>query len=89
MFVRSKDPNGENVTMLAYKIAAFFETKLQKETEGKPAEGDTPAVEATVEEISATIVCMDSGQSFTVVDSERVIRSKILKAGEAEAAPQE
>lgn len=74
MFVRLKDPQGNNITLVASKIVAFAEgAKSVNNETGEPIEG------------TVTVVFTDQMQ-YAVVESERVIRSKILKAVSGDTA---
>ncbi len=89
MFVRLKGVDAANVTLVAHRIIGMAEgQKLRRETApaAEPTDAD-PFPQPTYEEVVCTMVVTEAG-TFYVTESERVIRSKILKAGdpvEAEA----
>lgn len=83
MFVRSKDLDGNNVTLVADTIVAMVESTATKTPTDPVAGGETAAEPETVR---FTIVSLSNSAMFYVVDSERVIRSKIEKALDGSAS---
>jgi len=87
MFVRLKDPDGNNVTLIAHKISGLHEGETYEKPQAAGEAATTAETEASAYDVvKVTRVIMDNGMSYGVVESERAIRSKILKAGQEETA---
>lgn len=95
MFVRLKTPEGDNVTLVAASIDGMIEAQVAVDDKGQPvsqeaaslaamfgveqgaANDEAPAAEPTKKKFTY----VNCGRSqYMVVETERLIRSKMLKA---------